>query len=71
MKLCKILFKTISVYFKTITLNPQSITEKNIVLLTWTFTHFLTMVQADLKVKIQQSTIFLIPPENSLHNNNI
>lgn len=34
MKLCKILFKTISVYFKTITLNPQSITEKNIVLLT-------------------------------------
>lgn len=29
------------------------------------------MVQADLKVKIQQSTIFLIPPENSLHNNNI
>lgn len=30
------------------------------------------MVQVDLKVKIQQSTIFLIPWENSLHiNNNI
>lgn len=27
------------------------------------------MVQADLKVKIQQPNIFLIPWENSLHNN--